>query len=247
MSDHILSQIQVKKNAAIPIYQQLQQQLERLILEGTWRLTEPLPSETMLAERLNISVMTVRQAMAQLVHKGLIYREKGRGTFVTPQPLDHHLQRLESFSEDMRARNLIPASETLAFEIVPVPLRIAPRLRLNVGDSVLHLKRLRLVDERPVALHDAYVTRTDLRRGALERHGSLYAALGELGVELSEADETLEAVAADVTIARLLAIKPGAPLLKATRVTWDQAHQPVEHVVAHYRADFYRYTVRLRR
>lgn len=247
MSDHILSQIQIKKNAAIPIYQQLQQQLEKLILEGTWRFKDPLPSETMLAERLNISVMTVRQAMAQLVHKGLIYREKGRGTFVTPQPFEHHLQRLESFSEDMRARNLTPASETLAFEIVRVPLRIAPHLRLRSGDDVLHIKRLRLVDDRPVALHDAYVTHTELKREELERIGSLYGVLEDRGVQLVEADETLEAVAADERIAGLLAIQPGAPLLKATRVTWDQAHQPVEYVVAHYRADFYRYTVRLRR
>jgi GntR family transcriptional regulator len=247
MSDHILSQLQVEKRATVPIYQQLQQQLEELILDGTWKPKEPLPSETNLAERLNISVMTVRQAMAQLVNKGLIYREKGRGTFVVPQPLEHHLQRLESFSEDMRARAMNPSSETLAFEVVPVPLHIAPRLRIKSGDDVLHLKRLRLVDDRPVALHDAYVNYLGLDRDTLDRVGSLYDALEHAGIQLVEADETLQAVAADADIAQLLAIAEGAPLLQATRVTWDQAHLPVEHVVAHYRADFYRYTVRLRR
>ncbi len=73
MSDHILTRLHVDKSAGVPIYQQIQLQLEQMIANGTWRLKEPLPSETALAERLGISVMTVRQAMAQLVNKGLIY------------------------------------------------------------------------------------------------------------------------------------------------------------------------------
>lgn len=235
------------KSAGVPIYQQIQLQLEQMIANGTWRLKEPLPSETALAERLGISVMTVRQAMAQLVNKGLIYREKGRGTFVTPQPLDHHLHRLESFSEDMRARAMKPTSETLVFELIPVPLRIAPRLGLGGQGQVLHLKRLRLVDQHPVALHDAYVTRTDLPRDLLEDLGSLYMALERLGVTLMEGDEMLEAVAAEPETARHLDVQPGAPLLKATRITWDDTHTPIEYVIAYYRADFYRYNVRLRR
>lgn len=247
MNDQIISHLRIRKDVAVPIYQQLQQQLERLILDGTWQLKEPLPSETALAEQLRISVMTVRQAMAQLVNKGLVYREKGRGTFVTPQPLDHHLQRLESFSEDMRARTMTPSAQTLLFETVPVPLRIAPRLGVEPGAPVLHLKRLRLVDERPVALHDAYISRTDLQRDRLEALGSLYAALEQLGITLMEADETLEAIATDIELSRLLEVRTGAPLLKATRLTWDSDHTPIEHVVAYYRADFYRYTVRLHR
>ncbi|MCD4685538.1 MAG: GntR family transcriptional regulator [Anaerolineae bacterium] len=247
MSDHILSQLRVDRASSVPMYQQIQQQLEDLINAGMWRLKEPLPSETALAEKLQISVMTVRQAMAQLVNKGLIYREKGRGTFVMPQPLDHHLQRLESFSEDMQARNMRPASETLVFEYVPVPDLIAPRLDLAPGTEVLHLKRLRLVDTRPVAVHDAYVNRTGITRDELEQRGSLYQVLEQLGVEMLEGDETLEAVTADPPLAGLLETRPGAPILKATRLTWDRSHTPLEHVVALYRADFYRYTVRLRR
>jgi len=245
--EHILSQLGVERSSSVPLYQQLQSQLERLILDGTWRLKEPLPSETLLAERLQISVMTVRQAMAQLVNKGLIYREKGRGTFVTPQSLDHHLQRLESFSEDMQGRGLRPDSQTLVFEITTAPPEIAEQLYISPRARVLHLKRLRLVEGRAVALHDAYITRTDITRADLERRGSLYALLESKGISLLEADETLEAIAADAEVAQQLSIEEGAPLLKATRISWDRTHTPIEHVVALYLADFYRYTVRLRR
>ena len=247
MAERILSQIWVDKDASLPIYQQLEEQLERLILDGTWHPKEPLPSETLLAERLQISVMTVRQAMSQLVNRGLIYREKGRGTFVMPQPMERQLQRLESFSEDMRARELAASSHTLVFKAVASPSIVAFRLGLEPGVHVLRIKRLRLVENRPVALHDAYVNRLDLQRDALENIGSLYVLLEQKGIELMEAEETLEAILADEEVAGLLEISRGAPLLKVTRLTWDRDRNPIELVIALYRADFYRYAVRLRR
>jgi GntR family transcriptional regulator len=247
MSDRILGQLRIAKDSSVPIYQQLQRQLEDLIANGTWRPSEPLPSETMLAARLEISVMTVRQAMTQLVNKGLIYREKGRGTFVIPRPLEHTLHRLESFSEDMRARGLNPASHTLSFEVVPAPDHIAASLNIEPGTSVLHLRRLRLVEGRPVALHDAHVNTIQITRAELDAVGSLYTLLEQRGIELAEADETLEATTADAVTGELLQVPRGAPLLKVTRLTWDRRHMPVEVVTALYRADFYRYTIHLRR
>lgn len=247
MSDRILSQLKIDREYAIPIYQQLQDQLEQLIVSGTWRPKDPLPSETALAQRLSISVMTVRQAMAQLVNKGLIYREKGRGTFVTPQPLDHHLQRLESFSEDMRARSMTPSSRILGFNVIPAPESVAMELEMPPGKNVLHIRRLRLVEDRPVALHDAYLSRIDLQREDLAAVGSLYTLLEQNGVELMEAKETLEAITADGEQAVLLQVRRGDPLLRAMRISWDRNHQPIETVYAVYRADFYRYTVWLRR
>ncbi|HML20533.1 MAG TPA: GntR family transcriptional regulator [Aggregatilinea sp.] len=247
MSERILSQIKIDRRSPIPIYQQLQEQFEALIMDEAWEDDEPLPSETILASELHISTMTVRQAMTRLVNKGLIYREQGRGTFVTPQPFEHPLQRLESFTEDMHARNLKPGAQILDFSTVPASEAVASLLSIEPNTPVLHLKRLRLAEDHPVALHDAYLICTNLTRDALETAGSLYASLETIGHSLVEAKETLEATAADDETARLLELPTGEPLLKATRVSWDQNHAPVEAVYAYYRANFYRYTVWLRR
>jgi GntR family transcriptional regulator len=247
MSDRIISQIWIDRDSALPIYQQLEEQLERLIAHGTWDAKESLPSETLLAERLHISVMTVRQAMGRLVDKGLIYRTKGRGTFVMPQPLECQSQQLKSFSEDMRARDLSSASQTLIFKTVVAPSIVAARLKLEKGTTVQRIKRLRLVRDRPVALHDAYVPWLDLDRNALEHLGSLYVLLEQRGVELMEAKETLEATIADREVARLLHTWPGAPLLKITRLTVDRDRTPVELLIALCRADFCRHAVTRRK
>ncbi len=247
MSERILSLIKIDRRSPIPIYQQLQEQFETLIMDEAWSAHEPLPSETALASELRISTMTVRQAMTRLVNKGLIYREQGRGTFVTPQPFEHPLQRLESFTEDMNARSLKPGARILDFSTVPANEAVACLLSIEPGTPVLRLKRLRMAEDHPVALHDAYLICTDLKRTDLEAAGSLYATLETIGHSLVEAKETLEATAADEETATLLELPKGEPLLMATRVSWDQNHTPVEAVYAYYRANFYRYTVWLRR
>jgi GntR family transcriptional regulator len=147
----------------------------------------------------------------------------------------------------MRARELASSSRLLIFKIVPAPSIVAVRLGLKRGTKVLRVKRLRLVENRPAALHDAYLTRLDLDHAALERIGSLYTLLEQQGITLVEAEETLEATLADSEIADLLEVPCHAPLLKITRLAWDRHHTPVEFLVACYRADFYRYAVRLRR
>jgi GntR family transcriptional regulator len=247
MTDDLLAQIQINKNSAVPIYRQLEEQIEQSIKDGTWHPGCALPSETALAARFRISVMTVRQAMSHLVNKGLIYREKGRGTFVAPLPLLHPLQRLESFSEDMQARGLAASSQMLAFEICSAPEAIAVQLNIEPGTSVLHIRRLRLVDERPVGLHDAYLTRLDVERPELNRIGSLYQLLEQQGVRLTEAEENLDAIVAGGELAGLLKVPKGAPLLQVTRITFNHHHTPIEIVQAIYRANFYRYTIRLYR
>ncbi len=247
MSNNILSKIRIDKQSGVSIYRQLQEQLEQIIKGGAWPQNEPLPSETILATHFNISVMTVRQAMMRLVNQGLIYREKGRGTFVAPQPLIHSLQRLDSFTEDMEARGLIPSTKIQVFEICEAPEIVAAKLGCEPGGPVLHIKRLRFIEERPVALHDAYLTRLDIDQAALDEIGSLYSLLESMEVHLLEAEEHLDAIAAHTELASLFNIPKGAPLLQISRTTWDDRHHPIEFVLAIYPANFYRYTVRLYR
>jgi GntR family transcriptional regulator len=103
------------------------------------------------------------------------------------------------------------------------------------------------VDDRPVGLHDAYLTRRDILRPDLLRVGSLYSLLEQMGVQLAEAEEHLDAIIADAALAGLLKVPKGAPLLQVSRITRDQNHVPIEVVHAIYRANFYRYTVKLYR
>lgn len=243
-------QFTIDKQSPIPIYHQLQGEIRQRILGGDLVPNERLPSENELSEQLDISPMTVRQAMGELVNDGLVYRERGRGTFVSPRPpsnLEHQLTRLSSFSEDMRARDLRPESRILVFEPVPASTTIAEALDVDEGDDVLRIKRARLAEGQPVGIHDTYVRDVPLQRQELEAAGSLYTVFAQHNVTLAEGKEVFKAITADEELSQHLGVSVGAPLLQVTRTTVDIEGRPVEYVIATYRAELYEYTVRLKR
>lgn len=65
-----------------PLYQRVINALQAEINEGVLKPGDQLPSETQLMERFGVSRVTVRHALSQLVNRGLIYRSKGKGSFV---------------------------------------------------------------------------------------------------------------------------------------------------------------------
>lgn len=237
----------IDKQSHIPLYRQIQSQLKQLILDGQFTPQDMLPSENELAQRYQVSVMTVRQAMNELVNEGLIYRERGRGTFVARQPIVQPLQRFESFSEHIAARGLIPSAKILVFEYMTAPQEVALALKLQPVDQVLRIKRLRLTNNRPVGIHDSYLRGVHFNQTTLDEYGSLYALLGAQGLVLAEQEEILEAVAADEEASRLLNIARGSPLLQVSSTAYLESGQPIEFVKAIYRTDHYRYAVRLKR
>ncbi len=66
----------------VPKYRKAADQLLQLILSGDLQEGDQLPGERVLASRLGVSHMTMRQATGYLVEKGVLRREHGRGTFV---------------------------------------------------------------------------------------------------------------------------------------------------------------------
>lgn len=239
--------IAIQRDSPVPIYHQLSSGIITLIQDGNLAANDRLPSENEFAAAYGIVPMTVRQAMNELVKGGYIYRMRGRGTFVAPRPMKHTLERLGSFSEDMRSRNLIPGSKILIFENISAPAHIADHLLIKAGSPVIHIRRLRLANDEPVGLHDAYLPGVKFTRDELEEEGSLYALLEKKEVILTEGDDVIEAIEAGKEISEMLKVRRGAALLRMTRTSRDSTGRTVEYVEAIYRADFYRYAIRLKR
>ncbi|MBE0691248.1 MAG: GntR family transcriptional regulator [Anaerolineae bacterium] len=239
--------IPVDKSSPVPLYYQLQQGLIRLIEGEALKPDDLLPSENELARRHSISPMTVRQAMSELVNAGYVRRERGRGTYVAKRQMQHRLDQLVSFSEDMTARDLLPGGKVLILEQAPAPPEVVARIGLSPDTMMTRLKRVRYVNEQPVGIHDAYLHQVIFTSAELERVGSLYRLLEQKSVVLDEGDDMIGAVAASREAAELLHVKPGAPLLRTTRFAWDARGQFVEYVTALYRADLYEYQIHLKR
>lgn len=236
---------------ALPKYNQLATILRQKIEDGEWPPRTPIPSERQLEVLYNISRTTIREAIDHLVRQGYLYREHGRGTFVSPQKLQKGLMELTSFSEDLIKRGITPGQIIRSLEWIEAPARIAQRLEVPAGAKVLRIERIRLGDGVPIGLQTSCLAlppEQTITRADMEASGSLYRILQEkYNIIPSEADETLEVTLATPDEAELLQIPEGAPLLLSERVLFAQNRKPVEFVKILYRGDRYRYYVRLTR
>ena len=237
--------------AALPKYFQLASIIKQKIDEGEWQARSPIPSERQLEVLYGVSRTTTREAIDNLVKQGYLYREHGRGTFVSPPKLQKGLMELTSFSEDLLKRGIRPGQIIRDISTMVPPLTILQKLELPSGTPVLRLERIRLGNDIPIGLQTSYLALAKgqtITAADLQEYGSLYRILQEKYLIIpSEADETLEVTVATPEEATLLQIKNGAPLLLSERVLFAQNRRPVEYVKILYRGDRYQYVARLTR
>lgn len=196
-------------------YQQVRDYLRAVAAES--QPGDPVPSERALSDRFGVSRMTVRQAVDTLALEGLLVRVQGSGTYVAPPKVDQQV-RLASFTEEMSRRGMSAGSRVLAAERTVADAAVAEALGLPTGDPVLRLRRLRLADDEPMAVEEAWF-HAHLVPGLLEPEPptSVYDELGRRGLLPDWGEDTIDAGEADDDEAAHLTIGRGKPVLRITR------------------------------
>ncbi len=226
----------------LPYYQQLYAILRDEIINARWKPGDMMPSETEMIEQFDVSRITVRQALELLVEEGLIYRRRGRGTFVAVPGIEQGLNRIISFTEDMRRRGLHPGTDVLSTSVVPASEEIAGKLKVPVGEDLARYERLRLADGEPLSVEISHLV---LRYcpGILDNNYAERPLREELerkySIHLTRAQQVIRATAADRRLAKQLSITEGAPIFYIERVSFSQLDVPVEFLQLYHRGDRY--------
>ncbi|WP_251636895.1 GntR family transcriptional regulator [Sporosarcina sp. NCCP-2716] len=233
----------VDKQSAIPIYVQIEELLRERIAEGTYPVNSLIPSERDLSAQFGVSRMTVRQALLNLVKEGLLYREKGRGTFVAEEKMEQPLNGLTSFTEDMKARGFVPGTKLIGFSIVQPDAQIAAKLGLDGEASVYKIIRIRYADNTPMAIERSFLPvglLPELTEEALQ--GSLYAYIEQQAhLVIGQATQRMEAALAKLDDAEYLQISLPAAVVLIERISMLDDGRPFEVVRSTYRADRYKF------
>ena len=244
----VLHLFTISRGSSVPVYHQIKEHILEAIAGGLLGEGDPLPSERELVEHLNVSRMTVRRALNELVLSGQLHTRPGKGTYVRATKVEQLLARLAGFSADMTRAGHRVSSRVLRNEVVPAEGKLVDRLQVRPGDPIVILERVRSVDDEPTSWERAYLPERlcpDITRFDFSWE-SLYGVLRrEYKLRLHWARQTLEATLANWHEQQLLGIPDGAPILLGERTLYTDDDAILEYSKTSFRGDRYRYDIQL--
>ena len=230
-----------------PRYAQLRRRLEEGITSGVLPPNSSRPPERELAEITDVSRVTVRKAIQELVRDGLIEQRQGSGTFVREPVarLEQSLSHLTSFTEDMAQRGMETTSKWLERGVFAPTEQEAQILGLHDAEEVARIYRLREAGGRPMALERASLP-VDILPNPLEVTTSLYQVLSRRGLRPVRAVQKISAINIEAREADLLGVVEGAAGLSIERTSYLENGRVAELTRSLYRGDAYDFVAELR-
>ncbi|MBC7229911.1 MAG: GntR family transcriptional regulator [Actinobacteria bacterium] len=209
-----MRRFEIETDSFTPAYFQLAQMLHREVMSGNLRPGDRVPSENELSEGYGVSRMTARRAIELLVEKGVVRREKGRGTFVSRPRIEGGLFLIPDLHDEMRMQGLSSEVRLLGVRVVRAGKTAASRLGIKKGEKVIYLERILEGGDEPLVLDRKYVL-LDRSQPLLESelgHGSMQELFaGNPDMAPVRADLKLSATVLSAREAKLLESGEGAP------------------------------------
>jgi GntR family transcriptional regulator len=232
------------------LYSRVESVLASEIADGALKPGDQLPTEDDLIRRFEVSRITVRRAIQNLVGRGIVEIRRGKGTFVAAPKIRHELTELSGFVEDMHAVGRKATARVISKEIVTADRTVAGQLALTKGERVVRIRRVRLADNVPISFDETYLP-MEIGKKIITNNLKVEPIFSLLerkyDVPLTEAEYKLEAVAAESEVAAALRVKQGSPIFRIERTSYSRGNRPVDYEKLYYRGDLVRFVTRLAR
>lgn len=238
-------EIKVDLNDNSPLYMQIARKLSDDVRNGRYQVDQALPSERTLSELLDVSRVTARKAIDQLVEQGLVVRRRGSGNYIAPR-IEQPLSNLSSFSEQLQQRGYRPGSRWLKREVVIASSDDQLSLGLPQNTKVARLERLRLADDVVMA-YEVSVLPFSVVPDPAAVGDSLYAHLNSIRKAPVRALQHIRAMNATGMLAEQLGVPDGQAVLFITRIAYLETGEAVELTHSYCRSDHYDFVAEMRR
>lgn len=214
----------MKNSIPIPLYYRVKEDIINKIKDGTYKIEEKVPGENELQKIYNVSSITVRKALSDLVNEGYLYRIQGKGSFVA-KPKINRLLNLMSFTDELKEKGIEASTMIIEIKTI-VDESIAKKLLVNKDMGITVVKRLRLADGVPIALQTSFLPENILSNSdakQLEQVESLYKILSAKGIAPYGANEIYNiTILEDKAICALFNKKKGTPAFYVKRTTYNK-------------------------
>lgn len=222
------------------IWRQIERQLAEDIEQGLFAPGEQIPTEKALAERFDVNRHTVRRAVAALTESGLLRVEQGRGSFVQESMIDYPLGARTRFSQIVSSRQRMPDRQLLKHSLIKADKRIARKLHLATGKTVICLESISIAEDVPLAHTLSYLpaNRFDGIEKILQKTKSLTEAFKYYKIaDYTRKESRITAHIAGPKISQLLKQAPGKPILQTESIDVDESGTPIEFGVTSFCSD----------
>lgn len=225
----------INKKSGIALYRQVADFIFNNIQYGYWRIGEQLPSEPSLAEQLDVSRSTIRQAILELEQKGLLVRKHGSGTYVARA----------SYIDDLISFTFPPELGGYHCSIeqsdIPCDNVLANALKIPLGTVVTYMCQIRYIrDNEITSIEKIYVKKEyadNLPMHAIHDFTREFIQ-DNCNVDFTKVDLKLKPVLLADNDASLLKVKPGDAALRLSRIYYTYNVSPVYYVENYILADY---------
>lgn len=209
----------------------------------------PIPSERELMEVYQVSRITVRKAIEELVNEGYLYKVQGKGTYVKEDVGGSDLISITSCTEDVLKLGMTPSKQVLEFKLIQADAKRAKVLEITKEDKVYKLGRVLYADQEPLNITITYLPEKifpELDKYSFDKE-SLYETIQKkYDVRITKAKRTIEAILAKGDIAEHLDIEEGSPIMLFRCVTFGKVNgkeMPIEYFKCYYRTDKFKFYI----
>lgn len=236
-------------NLMMPKYYIIKNKIINMINSEEFSEDGLIPSERELMTRFNVSRITVKRAIDELVNEGYLYRIQGKGTFIKSDEGNHDLVSLMSCTEDILRMGMTPSKKLIYHSVQEADVVRVKRLQLIKGDMVLVLKRVYYADNEPLNYTTTYLP-CKLFPG-IENYDfgkeSIYDVIeNKYGVKITKTQRTLEAVLAMDDVADYLELEQKEPVILFRAITMGVINGkeiPIETFKSFYRTDRFKFHI----
>lgn len=227
-------------------------QLMRIFLEqinsGKWQLGQQIPTEEELCKMYNVSKITVRQAINNLVSDGYLIKIQGKGTFVASKLPVVGLSMKTTLTEDMFGKEVKLERKILNKGIKEPPPDVRGFLKTN--DRIYYILSKRLGNGKTAYIEEAfipqgmlpYIDKLDITQG------SFYSVLQERASKrIFKMVQTIEVSRSTGDVSKYLEVEDGFPLLIIHRLFLSSDDTPVAYTKIQGRSDRYKFQTEFER
>jgi GntR family transcriptional regulator len=227
-----------------PMYLQIADKYAKDIEKKVYVCGDIIPSENQISKEYEVSRTTARLALIELENMGYVDRKRGKGTQVIMGKLDEQLKEITSFTDEMKQNGVEMITSFCDIKKIVPNQTIGELLGTDSSSNIFKMERIRMAQNKPVVYSVTYLNIEGLSLDTKSYEDSLYRYLKkEMNIIITKAEDQLEAIIADQTLAKYLAVKTGSPIFMRKRKGYSQFNTLVEYSISYYPGERYQYSV----